>query len=182
MENKWNFQKLEMRMSLINYSFPEISRNVSGNFWKPFPAVSRNIFPEISRKVQFEKKSKGFSLRNFCLKRMRVLTLQRTSGMRSGDQTTFTGTHSESFRLQIHKWNVLECVPIGVAWSPDHVPEVRCSVRTFIRFRKKFLKPNTLLFFSNWIFLEISGKIFLETAGNGFQKFPETFLEISGNE
>ena len=70
---------LTARSAFYQFSFPEISRNVSGNFWKPFPAVSRNIFPEISRKVQFEKKSKEFSLRNFCLKRMRVLTLQRTS-------------------------------------------------------------------------------------------------------
>ena len=26
---------------LINYIFLEISRNVSGNFWKPFPGISR---------------------------------------------------------------------------------------------------------------------------------------------
>ena len=75
-----------------------------------------------------------------------------------------------------------ECVFVRIVWYPDHVPEVSCSVRTFIRFRKKFLKLNTFFFFSNWTFLEISGKMFLETAGNDFQKFPETFLEISGNE
>jgi len=32
-----------------------------------------------------------------------------------------------------------ECVPIGVVWSPDHVPEVRFSVRPLIRSRQKFL-------------------------------------------
>ena len=99
-----------------------------------------------------------------------------------GDQNSRTGTHSESFHLQICKRKLSECVPVKVVWSPERVPEVRCSVRTLIRFRQKFLKLNPLLFFSNWTFLEISGKMFLETAGNGFQKFPETFLEISGNE
>lgn len=32
-----------------------------------------------------------------------------------------------------------ECVPIGAVWSPDHVPEVRFSVRPLIRSRQKFL-------------------------------------------
>ena len=82
------------------FLFPEISRNVSGNFWKPFPAVSRNIFPEISRKVQFEKKSKGFSLRNFCLKRMRVLTLQYNESWKR-DQGTKLPLPRENFVLSV---------------------------------------------------------------------------------
>ena len=30
-------------------------------------------------------------------------------------------------------------MPIGAVWSPDHVPEVRFSLRAFIRSRQKFL-------------------------------------------
>eukprot|EP00493_Phyllostaurus_siculus_P025086 UN25430 len=54
---------------------PNLSYKCS--YFRKFPeTVSRNIFLEISRKVQFEKKSKRFTLRNFCLKRMRVLTVR----------------------------------------------------------------------------------------------------------
>ena len=165
-----------MQTSVLNYSFPKISRNVSGNFWKPFPEIFSRKFSE---KSSLKKKCKVFSLRNFCLKRMRVLTLQRTSRTWSGDQTTSTGTHSESFHLQICKWKLSECVPVEVVWSPDHVLDVRCSVRTLIRFKQKFLKLNTLHFFFK---LDFSENFRENISGNGFQKFPETFLEIFGNE
>ena len=80
--------------------FPETFPEISGNHFQQFPEIFFRKFPE---KCSL---SKVFSLRNFCLKRMRVLTLQRTSGIRSGDQTTFTGTRSGNFRLQIKTRNV----------------------------------------------------------------------------
>ena len=64
-----------------------------------------------------------------------------------------------------------------VIWSLDHVPEVRGSVRTLIRFRQKFFKLNPLLFDLNWTFLEKRFWKLLEMVCRNFRKrfwkFPE---------
>ena len=126
------------------FLFPEISRNVSGNFWKPFPAVSRNIFPEISRKVQFEKKSKGFSFKKFLPKANECsYAITDFGNVIKGPNYLYGHTFRE-FSFANENYRDV-CMPVKVVWSPQRVPEVRCSVRTLIGFKQKF----PLLFFSN---------------------------------
>ena len=111
--------------------FPEISRNVSGNFWKSFPAVSRNIFPEISRKVQFEQ---NVLFKKFLLKANEG-PYATTDLMDSFRRPNYLYEHT--FREFSCANKNSECVFVRIVWYPDHVPEVSCSVRTFIHFRKK---------------------------------------------
>ena len=84
------------------------------------------------------------------------------------DQPIFFAKFKKVVERYLMDFKLSECVPVGVAWSPDHVPEVRFSVRTLIRFWQKFIKMNPLLFFF---------KLDFSASGN----FRKRFLEISGN-
>ena len=71
--------------------------------------------------------------------------------------------YKHTFRVFICKRKFPERVPVKVVWSPERVPEVRCSVRTLIRFRQKFLKLNTLLKLNK---LHFSGNFRKNISGN----------------
>ena len=140
------------------FLFPEISRNVSGNFWKPFPAVSRNIFPEISRKVQFEKKKQRIKFKKFLPK------VNEGSYATTDLGNAFRGPNY----LYGHTFREFSFANL--------------QMETFGMCARRVVWSQTLCFFSQTgLFWKFAGKYFWKLL-EMVSRFPETFLEISGNK